>query len=153
MYIGQYTGTGEVAVSLEPRRRRAGKQRAEKGCKADRVLAAGTSLGGEGEGLAALTPWGWGAGPADRSPSPPVAGGLGVAAPGAEVKATWVSLIAETLGIEVDPAYAAASSGAADAEAEAAAAEEAAAEEAAAAAAAAAAEAEARERAEQVVSK
>ena len=86
-YIGQYTGVGEVAVSLKPRRRRAGKQRAEKGCKADRVLAAGTSLGGEGEGPAAPTPWGWGAGPADRSPSPPVAGGLGVAAPGAEVTA------------------------------------------------------------------
>ena len=51
------------------------------------MLAAGTSLGGEGEGPAALTPWGWGAGPADRSPSPPVAGGLGVAAPGAEVTA------------------------------------------------------------------
>ena len=86
-YIGQYTGVGEVAVSLKPRRRRAGKRRAEKGCKADRVLAAGTSLGGEGEGPAALTPWGWGAGPADRSPSPPVAGGLhlGVAAPGVEI--------------------------------------------------------------------
>ena len=51
------------------------------------MLAAGTSLGGEGEGPPALTPWGSGAGPTDRSLSPPAAGilHLGVAAPGAEV--------------------------------------------------------------------
>ena len=59
---------------------------------------------------------------------------VALAAPSADTKATWVSLIAETLGIEVDAAYAAASDGAADAEA-------AAAEAAAADAAAAAAEA------------